>query len=134
MKEQSVLQFAIVKETPAQTFEDRLNERIREVDANKDDITFDSVGGAMIARIAYKVRVDSMDNKLPMSETGIKFQCGDCPYFEPQRNKDGTISARAKIGDCPHSKYLGRTTRDMAACDYLYARIKNGGVTLCFSE
>ena len=134
MKEQNVLQFAIVRETTAQAFEDTLNERLRELRVNNDAITFDSSNGAMIARIAYKVKCEIAEEDTPKAETGIRFTCGDCPCFQPQRNRDGSIDMRAKVGDCPHSKFMGRTTRDTAACEQLYTMIQNGGIKLCFSE
>ena len=123
--------FAIVRETSAQSFEERLNETLDSLQEQNPIVTFSETGEYMIARIEYTARVEVPEE--PITEKGIRFTCADCPYFEPIRKGDGTADRRKKYGDCAFSKY-GRTFKTSAACDILYRGIENGEVALCFVQ
>lgn len=127
----SIEKFAIVRETSAALFEEKLNDALFELRENSPSVEFDSVGSDMIARIKYKEQTERTER--PLSERGVRFTCGDCPCFEYERNADGSIDRRKKWGGCPYA-YMERTTLQSAACDVLYNGIKNGDIGLTFKE
>lgn len=127
----SIEKFAIVRETSAALFEERLNEKLFELREANPGIEFDSVGDSMVARIRYTETVEKEEPR--PSERGIRFTCGDCPMFEPERNSDGTVDRRKKWGGCPYA-LMERTFRDSEACDNLYIGIRNGDIGLKFKE
>lgn len=127
----SLEKFAIVRETSAALFEEKLNDALFELRAKSPSIEFDSVGSDMVARIKYKDTFEVKEQK--PSEVGIKFTCSDCPCFEYERNADGSIDRRKKWGGCPYA-FMERTTLDSEACDVLYNGIKNGDIGLIFKE
>ena len=129
----SCSQFAIIRERSASTFEDKLNARLEELVDDKTNVTFSDVDGDMVARIEYIKKVDFERRTLPMSETGICFTCGDCPYLSPILTQKGTVDGRIKYGDCPFAT-CGRAFKSTPACDVLYNKIVNGEVRLCLSE
>ena len=121
--------FAIVRETSAQSFEERLNETLETLKEQNPEVTFSETGDYMTARIEYTAQIEVPE--APISESGIRFTCADCPYFEPIRKGDGTVDGRVKYGECAFSKF-GRTFKTSAACEILYRGIENGEVALCF--
>lgn len=127
----SIEKFAIVRETSAAQFEEKLNDVLLELREKSPSVEFDSVGADMVARIKFKESLEIKDEK--PSETGIKFTCADCPCFEFEKNADGTIDRRKKWGGCPYA-FMERTTLETAACDVLYNGIKNGDIGLIFKE
>lgn len=129
----SIPQFAIVREKSAQTFEEKLNERILELADEEKEVTFGDIDGDMIARIEYRKTVQYDVPKLPKSETGIRFTCGDCPLLQPILTQKGTVDGRIKYGDCQHALY-GRAFKTAPACEVLYNMILNGEVSLCLSK
>ena len=104
----SCSQFAIIRERSASTFEDKLNNRLAELVDDDTEVTFSDVDGDMVARIQYKKKVQYERREEPMSETGIRFTCADCPFLEPVLNAKGEVNGRIKYGNCPYSEY-GRT-------------------------
>lgn len=128
---QSIEKFAIVRETSAALFEEKLNETLLRLKESNPSIEFDSVGDSMVARVRYKETVE-IEEKRP-SEAGVRFTCGDCPCFEFERNADGSIDRRKKWGGCPYA-YMERTTINSSACDVLYNGILNGDIGLSFKE
>lgn len=127
----SLEMYAIVRETAAAQFEEKLRERLFELQDQNPSVEFDSVGNDMVARIKHKETLETEPPK--PSEVGAKFVCADCPHFVRERNKDGSIDNRKKWGGCPFA-YMERTTLDSAACDVLYNGIKNGDIGLTFKE
>ena len=123
----SIEKFAIVRETSAAQFEEKLNDVLFELREKSPTVEFDTVGADMIAWIRFE------DIETKPSESGIKFTCADCPCFEYERNADGSIDRRKKWGCCPHA-FTGWTTLTTAACDVLYNGIKNGDIGLTFKE
>ena len=123
--------FAIVRETQAHQFEARLNETLLSLSDKSPTVTFSETGDYMTARIEYEHEVER--ETAPVSETGYRFSCEDCPFFEHLLKKDGTKDERIKYGNCPSAKY-GRTLKHSAACEILYRMIENGEVSLCFAE
>lgn len=133
MKKLSVPQFAIVRSDSASTFQEELNEKIRELCDLHPEVTFSETGDTLTARVSYTISMDYDPRaKLP-EEAGIKFRCCDCPCFEPILKADGTEDGRAKYGGCKYAEFK-RTYKDSNACGVLYTMIQNGGVRLCFSE
>ena len=129
----SCSQFAIIRERSASTFEEKLNNRLEELVDDDTEVTFSDVDGDMVARIHYKKKVQFERPSEPMSETGIRFTCADCPCLEPVYNQKGEINGVIKYGHCPYSKY-GKTYKTSPACDVLYNMIMNGEARLCLSE
>ena len=129
----SCSQFAIIRERSASTFEAKLNDKLEELVDDNASVTFSDVDGDMVARIEYIKKVEFERQTLPISETGIRFTCGDCPYLTPILTAKGTVDGRIKYGDCPFAKY-GRSFKTTSACDVLYNMIMNGEVRLCLSE
>ena len=131
MKAKSVNQYAIVRSDSASLFEEQLNARILELSDKNPSVAFSESGEYLIARIGYTERFEIEDK--PLEETGITFQCSDCPNFRPIRKADGTIDHRCKYGDCDFAEF-GRTYKDSRACRQLYLMIKNGGIKLCCAD
>lgn len=127
----SIEKFAIVRETSAAQFEEKLNEVLFELREKSPSVEFDTVGADMIARIRFKESFAVIEEK--PSEVGIKFTCADCPCFEYERSVDGSIDRRKKWGGCPYA-FMERTTLETAACDVLYNGIRNGDIGLIFKE
>lgn len=127
----SIEKFAIVRETSAAQFEEKLNEVLFELREKSLSVEFDTVGADMIARIRFKESFEVVAEK--PSEVGIKFTCEDCPCFEYEKNADGSIDRRKKWGGCPYA-FMERTTLETAACDVLYNGIRNGDIGLRFKE
>ena len=123
--------FAIVRETQAHQFEARLNETLFSLRDKTPTVTFSETGDYMTARIEYEDIIER--EEAPVSETGYRFHCVDCPYFEHLLKKDGTVDERIKYGNCPSAQY-GRTLKNSAACELLYRMIENGEVSLCFAD
>lgn len=123
--------YAIVRETSAHQFEECLNQKLNELRDLTPTVTFSETGDYLIARIEYEDVVRVPD--VPITETGFRFTCEDCPNFEHILKRDGTIDQRIKYGNCPISKF-GRTFKDTAACEVLYRMIEGGEVSLCFSR
>lgn len=128
---QSVKRFAIVRETSAQSFESALNEKMTELRELNPTVTFSETGDYMTARIEYTERIEISEETL--SETGIRFHCVDCPYFEPDTKRDGSVDERKKWGGCKFAE-MERTSKYSAACDVLYRLIENGEVSLCLTK
>lgn len=128
---QSIEKFAIVRETAAARFEEKLNETLFDLRDSSPAVEFDSVGDSMVARIKYMERFE-VENPKP-SEIGVKFRCGDCPNFVYERNKDGSIDNRKKWGGCPFA-FMERTTINAEACEVLYNAILNGDIGLTKKE
>lgn len=128
---QSVKRFAIVRETSAQSFESALNEKMTELRELNPTVTFSETGDYMTARIEYTERIEIPEETL--SEKGIRFHCVDCPYFEPETKRDGSVDERKKWGGCKFAE-MERTSKYFAACDVLYRLIENGEVSLCLTK
>ena len=123
--------FAIVREKEAHQFEERLNETWAQLKDKSPKVEFSETGDYMTARFEYEEQIERED--VPVSETGYKFVCEDCPRFEYLLKKDGTVDERIKYGNCDLAKY-GRTLKKMQACEMLYRMIENGEVSLCCSK
>lgn len=120
--------FAIVRETEAHQFEDRLNETWSQLNDKSPKVTFTESGDYMTARFEYEEPIERVE--VPISETGIRFTCEDCPLFENLLKRDGTEDGRIKYGNCQLA-HFGRTYKASPACEYLYRMIENGEVGLC---
>ena len=123
--------FAIVRETEAHQFEARLNETLFSLRDKFPKVTFSETGDYMTARLEYEEAIEP--EVVPVSETGYKFTCEQCPFFEHLLKKDGTVDKRIQYGNCPSAQF-GRTFKNTTACEILYRMIENGEVSLCFTE
>jgi len=134
MKRSSYEQFAIVKADSASLFEKQLNERIYELRDNYPEVCFSDA--SLYARIKYRVETvtpESISDEYELA--GVSFVCGQCPYFVPATNKDGSVNMRNKVGECTHAgNEFGRTYKTSPACDHLFELFKEGSVRLCFTE
>ena len=118
-------QFKFIKD-PEQN-EAELNLALLELSEKKVEVTF-SEG---YARIEYTKDFEEIEP--PVTETGIKFTCEECPLFEPVLNRSGNPDGRVKYGNCEYSEF-GRTWKTSPACQNLYTLIKNGTVSLTLNE
>lgn len=133
MKTERFKQLAIVKEDSAPLVEKKLNAKLKELGDKVISIKF-AEHDALCAYVEYEERqsvVETIEDEVSLR--GCLFVCGDCPHFEPKRNRDGSVDARAKRGGCPFSKY-GQTFCTSHACEVLYRQIENGEVRLCLAD
>ena len=127
MRRESYQQFAIVAADSAQSLTEQLNAKLRELADKHPTVTFDG----MIARIQYEISVpvpESIEAEYELQ--GVNLTCQDCPFFEPARNKNGSVDRRAKWGGCRFAEY-GMASRDARVCEKLFQLINNGEVRLC---
>ena len=130
MRHESYQQFAIVQGDTAQSLTDQLNAKLIELRDKRPTVTFEG----LIARIEYFEDFRKCEDLIDeYEEKGVRLHCGDCPFFEPMRNKNGTINRAAKKGDCPFATY-GFTSRDALACERLFKMLNDGEVRLCLAE
>lgn len=118
-------QFKFIKDP--ETNEDELNMAMLSLCENKVEVTF----ADGYARIEYTKELEEIEP--PVTETGIRFTCEECPMFRPILNRHGNPDGRVKYGDCDYSEY-GRTWKTSAACQNLYTMLKNGTVSLTLNE
>lgn len=127
----STKRFAIVRATSAQSFETQLNGTLDYLYEKNPKVTFSETGDYMTARIEYTERIEIPEETL--SEKGIRFHSVDCPYFEPDTKRDGSVDERKKWGGCKFAE-MERASKYSAACDVLYRLIENGEVSLCLTK
>ena len=131
MKSHSVKQFAIVRSDSAPHFTDELNAKMVDLIGKDPEVRITENGNVLTAQITYTIKVETEPEQKDITETGIKFTCEQCPFFEPVYKADGTIDNRIKYGFCECSE-TGKVFKDSAACQKLYGLIQNGGIGLCF--
>ena len=129
MKVKSYKQLAIVAGDSAQTLTEELNLKLRELADKDPTVTFEG----LIARISYTVTEEEPENLVEEYEAeGVNLTCQDCPFFEPARNKNGSVDRRAKWGGCRFAEYE-MASRDARVCEKLFQLINRGEVRLCLS-
>ena len=128
MRRMSYQQFAIVQGDSAQQLTDRLNRKLYELKDKDPTVAFEG----LIARISYYV-TEEVEKKSSLDSAQFKFQCKDCPFFEPVLKRDGTADRRMTIGRCPFAPE-GHTLTYSNACERLYELIKEREVKLCLRE
>lgn len=130
MRCDSYLQFRIVA---AQTFTElteKLNETLYELRQKDPEVEFDG----LTARIRYReYEYTPEDLREEYSLKGVDLHCQDCPFFEPLRNKNGSINRAAKRGDCIFAEY-GFTSRDARACERFFKMLNNGDLRVVKGE
>lgn len=127
-----IKQYAIVSSDSASIFEQLLNEKLMGLPDSNPDVKID-IGERFTAVINYTMMVEYVEEKAEPKDTGIRFTCEECPYFEPKRKKNGDIDERCKVGFCSKAEH-GGTYKTGRACNVLYNEIRNGGMKLCFTE
>ena len=118
-------QFKFIKDPELN--ENELNLAMMTLSDSKVEVTF-SDG---YARIEYTKELEEIAP--PVTETGIKFTCEECPLFKPILNRSGNPDGRVKYGNCDYSEF-GRTWKTSAACQNLYTMLKNGTVSLTLNQ
>ena len=130
MRHESFQQFAIVAADSAQQLTEQLNEKLIELKDKRPQVTFEG----LIARISYSESVSVPEDLVDQYElAGVRLRCGDCPFFEPRRNVNGSENKAAKKGACPCAPY-GMTRRDSMVCNRLFEMLNRGEVRLCLAE
>ena len=133
MKNSVYEQFATVHEDSASLFDEKLNEKVRELHAFNPKVTF-SEQIPFYAHISYTMKDFIPENVAEASElNGVTFVCAQCPYFSPELKENGEPDKRCKWGNCEHAEF-GRTYKTTAACNKLYELIREGDVKLCFLD
>lgn len=123
MRSDSYFQFTFVKADTLETFERELNAKLYDLRGKDPEVFFD---GLTAARIRYKEsEMTPEDLREEYSLKGVNLHCIDCPFFEPLRNKDGSVNRAAKKGDCMFHNY-GLTWRDAPACERFYKMLNEG--------
>ena len=126
-------QFATVHEDSAPLFDEKLNEKVRELNAFRPKVKI-SKRIPYYAQIIYTQREMIPETLADEYELkGISFVCAQCPYFSPVLKDDGEQDKRCKWGNCEHAEF-GRTYKTSPACDKLYDLIREGDVKLCFTD
>ena len=120
-----IMQFKFIKDPELN--ENELNMAMIQLSDSKTEVTF----GDGYARIEYTK--DFEEIAPPVTETGIKFTCEECPLFRPVLNRSGNPDGRVKYGNCDYSEF-GRTWKTSPACQNLYTLIKNGTVSLMLNQ
>lgn len=130
MREDSYLQYAIVVGATAEELTEKLNAKIYELRFKRPEVTFEG----MIARISYTESIRICEDLIDeYALKGVRLTCQDCPFFNPLRNKDGSVNRAAKRGDCPFAEY-GTTNRDRMACERLFQMLNRGELRICLNE
>ena len=122
----SMKRFVIVTGDTTEEFQVRLNEVADRLQDKEPEFVFN--GELTRAKVEYTETFE--EDEPTAAEIGITFKCVDCPHFEPELNRDGTVDLRKKFGGCKFA-LMNRTFKDSAACEVLYNEIKNGEVGLC---
>lgn len=126
---ESLKQFSIVTGDTAQDFEFKLNAISEKLHDNKPTFTFNA--DLTRCKVEYEKTIEISEPS--PAEVGVRFVCADCPHFEPELNRDGSVDMRKKFGGCKYA-LMNRTFKDSSACEVLYTAIKNGEVGLCLTE
>ena len=130
MKCESFQQFSVVQSDSPKIFTEELNAELQRLRQHQPVVKFAECD-PLCAYISYTERAwvpENLGDEYELS--GVSFRCGDCPFFEPEKNADGSIKKSSKRGKCSKSEW-GRTSKDTRACDLLYQLIKDREVKLC---
>lgn len=126
MRHDSYLQYAIVRGDTVEGLTSELNAALYELREKSPTVEFDG----LTARIAYRETVlRPEDIREEYSLKGVNLHCIDCPFFDPMKNKDGSVNRAAKRGSCPFAMY-GMTSRDAVACEKMFEMINRGEIRL----
>lgn len=113
----------VVEANDAAEFEAEFNAALAELTRWKPEVTMNTQRGTHCAYIMYneetKVPEDTRDE---YELKGIRFICGDCPWFRPSPDR------RIKYTTCARGEY--RTTYNTAACNALYKAVDSGEVEI----
>lgn len=122
MRSDSYLQFRIIAADTFDELTEKLNAAMYELRAKDPEVEFEG----HTARICYKEsEMTPEDLRDEYAMKGVRLHCLDCPFFEPLRNKDGSVNRAAKKGDCMFQNY-GLTWRDAPACERFYKMLNEG--------
>lgn len=133
MKNSVCMQFAIIRESSDTLLQERLNEQLQRLKDRKPQVKF-SESDPLCVYIEYVVEEQEAETPKEKADThGLSFVCSQCPHFRPLLKDDGTPDKRCKFGDCEYAE-LGRTLKNMPACEELYKLVQEGGVKICFAD
>lgn len=126
----SYLQFRIIMADTVEELTERLNSAFYELRQKEPEVEFDG----LTARIRYReYEYAPEDLREEYSLKGVDLHCQDCPFFEPLRNKNGSINRAAKRGDCIFAEY-GFTSRDARACERFFKMLNRGDLKIVKGE
>lgn len=114
----------IEAQTPIE-FDRRLNEALTKTATGNPQIV-DFPAFPLMVRIYYteeRAIPESISEEYEACGRGA--YCEDCPFFQPQLNRDGSRKRSAKRGSC--GLQASPTFADMRACDHYYEQIEGGG-------
>lgn len=126
MRHDSYLQFRIITAGTVEELTDKLNSALYDLRAKSPEVEFDGLS----ARVRYKEcekHPEDLGEEYRLK--GVDLHCIDCPFFNPMRNKDGSINRAAKRGECQFALY-GITSRDACACEKMFEMINRGEIRL----
>ena len=125
MRKTVIPQIRVVTQNNAKAFEDEVNEALKATASKNAQIHFNMNLGHCLY-ILYEEEQEVCETaEDDLAKRGIHLHCRNCPIFQPELNKDGTIRKISKRGDCHISMY-GTTTRDSIACEYFCKAVLNG--------
>ena len=129
MKQIRYTQIRVVHESDPQAFQDEFNHAQIELKSKKPEVLkMDITSDGMVAIIQYEVETEEPENaKDEVSLMGVHLTCGNCPRFEPMRNKDGSVNRTAKRGKCFLEPYTTCET-DVVHCEWFCKKYLKGEI------
>lgn len=124
MKKRMYLQIRVVTNMDPEQFQNEFNAAQVELASKRPQSTFSIDGETFKAVIQYeevKYIPETAKDHAQLDE--ISITCAECPYFERDKNKDGSPRMISKHGSC----HLMECTRlDSDACEWFYKRVLAG--------
>ncbi len=126
MRRDSYLQFRIITADTYDELTEKLNRVMFELRHKEPGVEFEG----HTVRIRYKeseLHPEDLTEEYRLK--GVDLHCLDCPFFDPLRNKDGSVNRAAKRGSCRFATY-GETSRDRMACEKMFEMLNRGEIKL----
>lgn len=127
MKQSKYQQIRVIESKDPTEFQDEFNKAQQELASLKPETIYDITDGYR-AIIQYEVETSVPENaKDEVHLMGVHLTCGNCPRFEPMRNKDGSVNRTAKRGKCFLEPYTTCET-DVVHCEWFCKKYLKGEI------
>ena len=125
MRTNYVKQIKVIQSNSPSEFERQANEALMELANQNAQVEFNKDMGHCLY-ILYDVQEEICETaEDELKKRGVTLHCRNCPNFNWDRNKDGSVRQISKKGKC-HMATYGSTSRDTLACDYFCRAVLNG--------